>query len=115
MGECEGCFCDLLCMADLCVLCVTVYMFDEPSSYLDVKQRLNASLCIRSLLTEGKQNSFSVALICDEASDTLVVCVSFRSFRDLRRARSVGAGLSVGLHLRALRHAGCVWCRDAAV
>lgn len=28
-----------------------VYMFDEPSSYLDVKQRLNAALCIRSLLT----------------------------------------------------------------
>jgi ATP-binding cassette subfamily E protein 1 len=28
-----------------------VYMFDEPSSYLDVKQRINAALCIRSLLT----------------------------------------------------------------
>merc|ERR1740138_689267 len=25
-------------------------MFDEPSSYLDVKQRLNAARCIRSLL-----------------------------------------------------------------
>jgi len=28
-----------------------VYMFDEPSSYLDVKQRLNAARSIRSLLT----------------------------------------------------------------
>jgi ATP-binding cassette, sub-family E, member 1 len=28
-----------------------VYMFDEPSSYLDVKQRLNAARIIRSLLT----------------------------------------------------------------
>ena len=27
-----------------------VYMFDEPSSYLDVKQRLKAARCIRSLL-----------------------------------------------------------------
>lgn len=28
-------------------------MFDEPSSYLDVKQRLNAARCIRSLLCAG--------------------------------------------------------------
>ena len=28
-------------------------MFDEPSSYLDVKQRLNASKMIRSLLGSG--------------------------------------------------------------
>ena len=27
-----------------------VYMFDEPSSYLDVKQRLKAALAIRSLV-----------------------------------------------------------------
>jgi ATP-binding cassette subfamily E protein 1 len=27
------------------------YMFDEPSSYLDVKQRLNAARVIRGLLT----------------------------------------------------------------
>ncbi len=31
-----------------------VYMFDEPSSYLDVKQRINAALCIRSLLTPDR-------------------------------------------------------------
>ncbi|GMG34951.1 unnamed protein product [Ambrosiozyma monospora] len=33
-----------------CVQQATVYMFDEPSSYLDVKQRLNAAEVIRSLL-----------------------------------------------------------------
>lgn len=33
---------------------VDIYMFDEPSSYLDVKQRLNAGRMIRSLLQEGK-------------------------------------------------------------
>ncbi|MGP3667578.1 MAG: ribosome biogenesis/translation initiation ATPase RLI [Candidatus Bathyarchaeota archaeon] len=31
-----------------------VYIFDEPSSYLDVKQRLNAAKLIRSLAGEGK-------------------------------------------------------------
>ncbi|KAJ8101052.1 P-loop containing nucleoside triphosphate hydrolase protein [Lipomyces tetrasporus] len=33
-----------------CVQAADVYMFDEPSSYLDVKQRLNAALVIRGLL-----------------------------------------------------------------
>ncbi|GAA6056147.1 hypothetical protein NBRC10513_006980 [Rhodotorula toruloides] len=33
-----------------CVQKADVYMFDEPSSYLDVKQRLNAARIIRSLL-----------------------------------------------------------------
>ncbi|KAH0445933.1 hypothetical protein IEQ34_025233 [Dendrobium chrysotoxum] len=35
-----------------CVQNANVYMFDEPSSYLDVKQRLNAARMIRSLLDE---------------------------------------------------------------
>ncbi|EMG46861.1 RLI1 Translation initiation factor RLI1 [Candida maltosa Xu316] len=34
-----------------CVQDANVYMFDEPSSYLDVKQRLRAAEIIRSLLT----------------------------------------------------------------
>ena len=33
---------------------VDIYMFDEPSSYLDVKQRLNAAKMIRSMLAEQK-------------------------------------------------------------
>lgn len=36
-------------IAMTCVQKAHVYMFDEPSSYLDVKQRLNAALIIRSL------------------------------------------------------------------
>jgi ATP-binding cassette subfamily E protein 1 len=35
-----------------CVQVANVYMFDEPSSYLDVKQRLNAANMIRQVLTE---------------------------------------------------------------
>lgn len=37
-------------IAMACVQKADIYMFDEPSSYLDVKQRLNAAKVIRSLL-----------------------------------------------------------------
>jgi len=37
-------------IAVLCVQKAEVYMFDEPSSYLDVRQRLNAAHVIRSLV-----------------------------------------------------------------
>ncbi|RDW88847.1 putative translation initiation factor rli1 protein [Coleophoma cylindrospora] len=37
-------------IATVCVQQADVYMFDEPSSYLDVKQRLSAAKIIRSLL-----------------------------------------------------------------
>jgi len=30
------------------------FMFDEPSSYLDVKQRLNAAIAIRNLIAANK-------------------------------------------------------------
>lgn len=36
----------------LCIQNAAVYMFDEPSSYLDVRQRMRAAQVIRSLLTE---------------------------------------------------------------
>merc|ERR1739847_197479 len=36
-------------IAVLCVQDAQVYMFDEPSSYLDVRQRLHAALVIRVL------------------------------------------------------------------
>ncbi|KAG7122544.1 Translation initiation factor RLI1 like protein [Verticillium longisporum] len=39
----------------VCVRQADVYMFDEPSSYLDVKQRLSAARIIRSLLHDNKQ------------------------------------------------------------
>lgn len=38
-------------IALLCIQKADVYMFDEPSSYLDVKQRLKAAQAIRSLVT----------------------------------------------------------------
>lgn len=34
-----------------CVQHADIYMFDEPTSYLDVKQRLKAARMIRSMLT----------------------------------------------------------------
>lgn len=40
--------------AVVCVQNAHVYMFDEPSSYLDVKQRLKAALAIRSLSRNNK-------------------------------------------------------------
>uniref|UniRef100_A0A1I8HJ93 Rnase l inhibitor abc superfamily protein n=1 Tax=Macrostomum lignano TaxID=282301 RepID=A0A1I8HJ93_9PLAT len=39
--------------AMVCIQKADVYMFDEPSSYLDVKQRLNAARAIRALLTDS--------------------------------------------------------------
>jgi ATP-binding cassette subfamily E protein 1 len=39
--------------AMVCVQRADIFMFDEPSSYLDVKQRLNAALTIRALLQQG--------------------------------------------------------------
>jgi ATP-binding cassette subfamily E protein 1 len=37
-----------------------IYMFDEPSSYLDVKQRLKAAQVVRSLLKPNRFVSFSL-------------------------------------------------------
>lgn len=37
-------------IAMVCIQEADIYMFDEPSSYLDVKQRLQAAHAIRSLL-----------------------------------------------------------------
>ena len=38
----------------VCIQDKSVYMFDEPSSYLDVKQRLKAAQAVRSLIEPGK-------------------------------------------------------------
>ena len=54
-----------------CVQAADIYMFDEPSSYLDVKQRLNAAKMIRNLL--NPENYVIVVehdlSICDYLSD----------------------------------------------
>jgi ATP-binding cassette subfamily E protein 1 len=36
-----------------CIQNTNVYMFDEPTSYLDIKQRINAATTIRSLITSN--------------------------------------------------------------
>jgi len=40
--------------AMVCIQAADIFMFDEPSSYLDVKQRLNAALAIRNLIGPNK-------------------------------------------------------------
>lgn len=40
--------------AMVCIQNGDIFMFDEPSSYLDVKQRLKAALTIRSLIAPDK-------------------------------------------------------------
>jgi len=40
--------------AMVCIQAADIFMFDEPSSYLDVKQRLNAALAIRNLIAPDK-------------------------------------------------------------
>lgn len=48
-GELQRFACAMVCIQD-----GDIFMFDEPSSYLDVKQRLNAAKTIRSLLHPDK-------------------------------------------------------------
>lgn len=48
-GELQRFACAMVCIQD-----GDIFMFDEPSSYLDVKQRLNAAQTIRSLLHPDK-------------------------------------------------------------
>merc|ERR1711970_9516 len=40
--------------AMVCIQAADILMFDEPSSYLDVKQRLNAAIAIRNLINPDK-------------------------------------------------------------
>lgn len=49
VGDLSGGELQRFAIAVLCVQQADVYMFDEPSSYLDVRQRMMASHCIRSL------------------------------------------------------------------
>ncbi|CAK4613156.1 unnamed protein product [Aphanomyces euteiches] len=58
-----------------------IYMFDEPSSYLDVRQRLKAALVIRSMV-EGHHSSYCICVehdlcVLDYLSD--FICVLYGS------------------------------------
>ncbi|RHZ78200.1 hypothetical protein Glove_166g294 [Diversispora epigaea] len=62
-------------IAVVCIQNADIYMFDEPSSYLDVKQRLNAARTIRSLL---KPNRYVIVVehdlsVLDYLSDFICV------------------------------------------
>jgi ATP-binding cassette, sub-family E, member 1 len=46
-----------------------VYMFDEPSSYLDIKQRLIAARTIRSLVAKDEEVAAAIALAEKRAAD----------------------------------------------
>lgn len=48
-GELQRFACAMVCIQD-----GDIFMFDEPSSYLDVKQRLKAAITIRSLIHPDK-------------------------------------------------------------
>jgi len=48
-GELQRFACAMVCIQD-----ADIFMFDEPSSYLDVKQRLNAAVAIRNLIHPDK-------------------------------------------------------------
>ncbi|CAG7831653.1 unnamed protein product [Allacma fusca] len=54
IGDLSGGELQRFAIAMVCVQRADIFMFDEPSSYLDVKQRLNAALTIRSLLGPDK-------------------------------------------------------------
>lgn len=69
-------------IAATCVQKADVYMFDEPSSYLDVKQRLKASLQIRSLC---RPTNYVICVehdlsILDYLSDFICVLYGMPSF-----------------------------------
>lgn len=69
-------------IAATCVQKADVYMFDEPSSYLDVKQRLKASQQIRSLC---RSTNYVIAVehdlsILDYLSDFICVLYGMPSF-----------------------------------
>ena len=51
VGDLSGGELQRFAIAIVCIQNANIYMFDEPSSYLDVKQRLNASKAIRSMVS----------------------------------------------------------------
>ncbi|XP_010159708.1 PREDICTED: ATP-binding cassette sub-family E member 1 isoform X2 [Eurypyga helias] len=58
--------------AVVCIQKADIFMFDEPSSYLDVKQRLKAAITIRSLINPDRR------LTPDEGGEVPVLNVSYK-------------------------------------
>jgi len=55
------------------------YMFDEPSSYLDVKQRLKCALTIRSLLSDDRYGHCTCSICGDGQSESDMNCMQHMS------------------------------------
>ncbi|KAI1840609.1 hypothetical protein JX266_013213 [Neoarthrinium moseri] len=77
VGQLSGGELQRFAIGTVCVQDADVYMFDEPSSYLDVKQRLSAARIIRSLI---KSNNYIIVVehdlsVLDYLSD--YVCVLY--------------------------------------
>lgn len=70
--------------AMVCVQKGDIFMFDEPSSYLDVKQRLKAALAIRDIIQEtrsvfihldGSEERSTIIFLCiDTSSSSNMIC-----------------------------------------
>jgi len=67
-------------IADAAIQNAEIYMFDEPSSYLDVKQRLKAAQVVRSLLRHNRFVYFiSIASALNIVNITMHTFLDFRS------------------------------------
>jgi ABC-type cobalamin/Fe3+-siderophores transport system ATPase subunit len=69
-------------------------MFDEPSSYLDVKQRLKAARAIRALISSTTYVAF-IHYTVDDTEFANTRHFFFLQIRHCRRARFVSLGLLV--------------------
>lgn len=95
------------CLCAACIQNASVYMFDEPSSYLDVKQRIHAAKIIRNLVdvenyiivVRRLRESVQRSLFPARHSEPLGFLPSAPR---AGRARLGGGGLLVGLHLLSL-------------
>uniref|UniRef100_A0A8C5CWR7 ATP binding cassette subfamily E member 1 n=1 Tax=Gadus morhua TaxID=8049 RepID=A0A8C5CWR7_GADMO len=61
--------------AVVCIQQADIFMFDEPSSYLDVKQRLKAAITIRSLI---RPDRLSLSLSLCVSGDVPILNVSYK-------------------------------------
>uniref|UniRef100_A0A3B4E8A3 ATP-binding cassette sub-family E member 1 n=1 Tax=Pygocentrus nattereri TaxID=42514 RepID=A0A3B4E8A3_PYGNA len=62
--------------AVVCIQRADIFMFDEPSSYLDVKQRLKAAITVRSLITPDRM--LAGRLKPDDGGEVPILNVSYK-------------------------------------
>ncbi|KAJ1678458.1 Fe-S cluster-binding ribosome biosynthesis protein [Spiromyces aspiralis] len=90
-------------LAATCIQDSDVYMFDEPSSYLDVKQRLNAARVIRSMVNIRSKATYVICVehdlsVLDYLSDFICVLYGVASvYGVVTMPYSVREGINVFL------------------